>query len=258
MRARGRAVNWRARPPTAGLRLAGRGGAPFRSSGPHLEPRIVPVEHYAFAALAIFAINLLPAFGPPTWALLVFLSLSYQLHPAVLVPIGAASATAGRMVLALATGAFRSRLSPRRVASLEALRDAVTARPHRALLGLGLFLVSPLPSNQLFMAAGLLAIPLRALAAAFFVGRLVAYSIYAGGAVFARERLGDLLLERLSSPGAIALQLGSLAVLGVLMAVDWARVLRRAGPASPAGSTSDPDGAVRGAGRGDEAEPRGK
>lgn len=177
----------------------------------------------------------MPAFGPPTWALLVFLSLSFQLHPALLVPIGAASATAGRVVLALVTGAFRSRLSPRRVASLEALRDAVTERPHRALIGLGLFLVSPLPSNQLFMAAGLLAAPLRPLAAAFFVGRLVAYSVYAGGAVFARARIGDLLLERLSSPGAIALQLGSLALLGVLMAVDWAKVLgrRRPPPAGP-------------------------
>lgn len=200
----------------------------------------------------------MPAFGPPTWALLVFLSLSYQLHPAVLVPLGAASATAGRTVLALVTGAFRARLSPRRVASLEALRNAVTARPHRALIGLGLFLVSPLPSNQLFMAAGLLAAPLRPLAAAFFVGRLVAYSVYAGGAVFARERLGDLLLERLSSPGAIALQLGSLALLGVLMAVDWARVLGRAGARPAGGSTPDPHRAEGGAGRGDESEPRGE
>lgn len=157
----------------------------------------------------------------------MFLALSYRLDPVALVPIGALSATAGRLVLARVTGRFRSRLSPRRIEALAALRDAIVARPHRAALGLGVFLVSPLPSNQLFMAAGLLAVPLRPLAAAFFAGRLIAYSLYTGGAAMVRESLGDVLLEQLSSPKAIAVQVVSLVLLGVLMAVDWAAVLDR-------------------------------
>lgn len=43
---------------------------------------------------------------------------------------------------------------------------------------MGLFALSPLPSAQLFVAAGLVDAPLVPLIAAFFAGRLVSYTIY--------------------------------------------------------------------------------
>lgn len=51
-------------------------------------------------------------------------------------------------------------------------------RQNAAKFGVGLFLLSPLPSAQLFEAAGLLEIQILRLSAAFFVGRIISLSIY--------------------------------------------------------------------------------
>jgi hypothetical protein len=87
----------------------------------------------------------------------------------------------------------------------------------------------------LFVAAGLLSVPLVPLTAAFFAGRLVSYSLYVGAASAAKDSLGSVLTDAFASPLGIALQLLMLLALVVLVRVDWARVLRRRDqPAPPA------------------------
>jgi len=45
----------------------------------------------------VFVVNLLPAFGPPTWALLVFSSLNFDLPAPPLVVGGALAAGCGQI-----------------------------------------------------------------------------------------------------------------------------------------------------------------
>jgi uncharacterized membrane protein YdjX (TVP38/TMEM64 family) len=176
----------------------------------------------------VFAINLLPAFGPPTWAVLVFLRLNFDVAAVPLVIVGALSAAAGRYTLALGARAYRGRLSAERVASLEALREALERNRTGALAGLALFAVSPLPSAQLFMAAGITGVRLVPLTVAFFAGRVVSYSLYVGAASATEEALGPVLSRTLSSPWAVAVQILLLAGLVALVRVDWAKLLGRA------------------------------
>jgi len=49
----------------------------------------VPMTKYLLLALIVFAINLLPAFGPPTWTIIVYAHLRWSLNPVVLVSISA-------------------------------------------------------------------------------------------------------------------------------------------------------------------------
>jgi uncharacterized membrane protein YdjX (TVP38/TMEM64 family) len=185
------------------------------------------LHEYLIAAAAIFAVNLLPAFGPPTWSVLVFTQLTFDLDPFLLVPLGAVAAASGRLVLALAARRFRGRLGPRSLANLEAARELLAGDRRRALAGLGLFALSPLPSAQLFVAAGLMNVRLVPLTLAFFAGRLVAYSLYVGGATVASDTLEEVLKDSLGSPLGIAVQVLLLAGLVALVRVDWAAVLRR-------------------------------
>ena len=97
----------------------------------------------------------------------------------------------------------------------------------KAVAGLGLFALSPVPSAQLFVAAGLLTVPLVPLTAAFFAGRLVSYSLYVGAATAARDSLGSVLGDAFGSPLGIALQLAMLAGLVLLLRFDWASALGR-------------------------------
>jgi hypothetical protein len=182
------------------------------------------VEYLAAAAL-IFGINLMPAFGPPTWSVLVFLRLNFELAAVVLVPIGALAAALGRLTLAGTTRRLRGHLPAKRLEGLAAAEEALTGSRAKSAAGLGLFALSPVPSAQLFIAAGLLPrVRLVPLTAAFFAGRLVSYSIYVGVASAAKESLGGIFAGAFS-PLGIALQLLMLGALVALVRVDWLRLL---------------------------------
>lgn len=187
------------------------------------------VSAYALAAAFIFGVNLLPAFSPPTWAVVVFLALNFELAPGPLVPLAAVAATLGRVVLALGSRRARGWFSEKRLASLAAAREALAKNPKRLWGTVAFFFISPLPSSQLFVAAGLLSLPIRDLALAFFGGRLITYALYLNGAHMVRERFGDVLLKAVTSPLGLALQLVALIGLGLLFAVDWTRVLGKKG-----------------------------
>jgi membrane protein YqaA with SNARE-associated domain len=182
---------------------------------------------YAAAIAVVFAVNLLPAFGPPTWAVLVFFRLTYGLIAAPLIVGGAIAAALGRFVLARATRHFRERLSAERRENLEQAEHALVHARGRAAVGLGLFALSPVPSAQLFVAAGLLRAPLVPLTAAFFAGRIVSYTIYVTAASAAASSLGSVFHKAIGSPLGIGLQLVMLALLVALYRVDWGRIVRR-------------------------------
>lgn len=155
---------------------------------------------------------------------MVFFSLDFDLPAVPLVLGGAVMAALGRFTLANAARRLRSRFSPARLAPLERTQTALTADRTRTVAGLGLFAISPLPSGQLVTAAGLMTVPLAPLAASFFAGRLVSYSLYVSLASVAERNLGSLVLDSLTSPLGMALQLVML--LGVALLVGGLPKLR--------------------------------
>jgi hypothetical protein len=177
---------------------------------------------YALVAAVVFGLNLLPAFGPPTWAVLVIYRLSVHLAVVPLVVIGAVAAASGRLVLAVAFSHLRGRVSARTQANLDAAGKVLSRDRKRSLVGVALFALSPIPSAQLFEGAGLIGVALRPLTTAFFAGRLVSYGIYVGGAsVAATTSLGRLVTSSFTSPWGIALQVGLLVALVLLSRIDW-------------------------------------
>jgi uncharacterized membrane protein YdjX (TVP38/TMEM64 family) len=189
-----------------------------------------PVPDLALAAGAIFLLNLLPAFGPPTWAVLVFFHLETDISPFLLVPVGALAAASGRFVLASGTRRLRGRFSEERRANLEYAREYLVGTRAKAYAGLGLFALSPVPSAQLFVAAGLLSVRLVPLTVAFFAGRLVSYSLYVAAASAAASSFESLLGDSLRSPLGVAAQVAMLLALVALMRIDWARLISRRRP----------------------------
>jgi hypothetical protein len=184
---------------------------------------------YLGAVLVVLGVNLLPAFGPPTWAVLVLFKVHWHLNPVALVVLGACAAGTGRYLLAWASFRLRGRLSQRRRDSLLAAQTYLRAHRGGPILGLGLFALSPLPSAQLFEAAGVLGLPLKPLTAAFFAGRVVSYSLYIGAAGLAEHSLGSLLATAFSSPVGVAIQIAMVLGVAAIMQIDWQRLLSRSG-----------------------------
>ena len=187
---------------------------------------------YVLVALAVFAANAVPAFAPPTWSILVWFELTFDLRAPALVILGVIGATTGRALLATYMRHSTRWMPKQYVENMRTAGEAVTAVRGRAVAVLALFLVSPISSAQLFTAAGIMKdVRLRPLLIAFAMGRTISYSIYVTGAHLAKSSIGDVLLEGIRSPWGVALQV--LMVLGVIAlgARPWRNGRRHGGDA---------------------------
>ena len=187
------------------------------------------------AYLTLFAIvlgvNLLPAFGPPTWSIIVLYGLHSTAPLPAIVLIGAAAASIGRFGLAHGFRQLRGHIPSRMSENVAAAGRLLQRRKRHTVLALALFALSPVPSAQLFEAAGLAGIRLLPFTAAFFVGRLVSYSIYAATAKgIERTSLGATFEHSLTSPTGLAIQLVMLLLLVILTQVDWEKRFGGEGP----------------------------
>jgi uncharacterized membrane protein YdjX (TVP38/TMEM64 family) len=138
---------------------------------------------------------------------------------------GALAATAGRLILAVCTRKLGGRLSPERRTNLEALGQTLANSKIGVVASLAVFVFSPLPSAQMFMAAGLADVPLLSVSGAFLIGRSVSYTIYVTAATAAEETVHRLLRQGHTSPAAIAIQLASLAAIVLMIKVDWIKII---------------------------------
>jgi len=187
-------------------------------------------ETYLILFAVVFAVNLMPAFGPPTWSVIVLFGLSTNLPLPGLVVTAALASSSGRFLLAHGFRIFASKLSQKTRANLAAARAAFERQRYHGLMALVFFAVSPLPSAQQFGAVGLAGVRILPFTLAFFAGRLVSYSFYGGSARFVSEHtsLGDIFRDAITSPIGIVIQLAMLAALVALAKVNWVKVF---GPA---------------------------
>jgi membrane protein YqaA with SNARE-associated domain len=171
---------------------------------------------------AVLIFNLMPAFAPPTWAVLVLFSLNTDLHPLLIVAVGAVFAGTGRYLLARATGLLRNHIPAKSIHNLEAAQSLLTKNNSRRFLTIGMFVISPLPSAQLFEAAGLMGVRLLPLTLAFFSGRIVTYNFYVFGATELKlHGIGELITKEFTSIWAILFQILMIASVVLLTKVDW-------------------------------------
>jgi membrane protein YqaA with SNARE-associated domain len=165
---------------------------------------------------------------PPTWALLAYFRVQHDLDVWPLALVGALGATTGRAILALSSQAVGERIVPTRWrTNVRALVATIRSRPAFSLPTLGLFALGPVPSNHLFIAAGLARAPLAPVLSVFAVARFVSYTIWVTAAATAAQSLRDVVGPQLGSGFAIAVQLAGFAVLIGIMQVDWATLFRR-------------------------------
>jgi uncharacterized membrane protein YdjX (TVP38/TMEM64 family) len=187
------------------------------------------MTQYLLLFVIVLGVNLLPAFGPPTWSVLVAYGISTGMPLAPLVLISAVAAAVGRFVLAYAFRLLRGKIPEKMTRNLEAAGKALESRKRGTFLALSLFALSPLPSAQLFEAAGLTGVRLIHFTAAFFVGRVISYSIYAGTAKgIEHTSMGTAIRHSLTSPVGIGLQVLMIGLLVVLTQVDWEKRFKTA------------------------------
>jgi membrane protein YqaA with SNARE-associated domain len=186
----------------------------------------------ALSLAVVFAINLVPAFMPPTWAVLAALHFALGVPALPLAIGGALAASGGRLTLAAAVRRYGRRLlPPPRQTELAALGTWLEAKAKWAAPAAVLvYSFGPIPSNQLFVAAGLTGMSLGRIVGAFLAGRLVSYPLWIGAAHVAAARIDQLFEQRLTNVVAVGLDLLLIALLVAFTRLDWTKLIARFDP----------------------------
>ena len=128
--------------------------------------------------LLLIAVNAAPILMPPTWIILSsFYALDSSLDPVVLALVGATGATIGRLFLKRISGFFRRFVGKEQESNLDAIGNFLNKKKFGYTLTSFLFAATPLPSNMLFVAYGMMRAKSIGLYIGFWIGRLVSYYI---------------------------------------------------------------------------------
>jgi len=185
------------------------------------------LEWLLIAWAVVLVINIIPAFMPSTWMVIAFFLIAYNLPLWPLCFGGAVTATAGRCILALLSERWGTKLlSEKQRQNVAVLGEWLNSKSGWSkVLAVFLYSLGPIPSNQIFIAAGLSRLRLAPIAAGFFAGRLISYPLLAGSVKKISDNVGDIFLQEWKSPRFIILELLSLAMIVLFAHIDWPRVL---------------------------------
>jgi membrane protein YqaA with SNARE-associated domain len=182
-----------------------------------------------FLFVVIFALNLLPAFAPPTWTAMSFVGLAIpDINFLWIALVAAAAATCGRIALAKASYVLlRQRwLSEETRRNVDTIKVGIESRPVMAFSTVLGYALSPLPSNYLFIAYGLTSLPIGFVAIPFFAGRLLSYAFWLKTASTVGDRLDlDWFDSAYYFVGYFLLsQLLLVPIIYVFTQIDWHRL----------------------------------
>ena len=137
------------------------------------------VEYSYFGIfLLLIGINAAPILMPPTWIVLSsFFALDSSLDPLLLALVGATGATIGRLVLKNLSSFFRRFVGKEQKSNLDTIGNFLNRKKFGYILTSFLFAATPLPSNMLFVAYGMMRAKSIGLYFGFWVGRLLSYYI---------------------------------------------------------------------------------
>ena len=138
------------------------------------------IAEYSYAGifLLLIGVNAAPLLMPPTWIILSsFFVLDQSFDPFTLSLIGATGATIGRFLLKIVSGYFRSVVGNQQKTNLDSIGNFLNRKRFGYIISSFLFAATPLPSNMLFIAYGLMRAKSFGLYLGFWLGRVISYYI---------------------------------------------------------------------------------
>lgn len=133
---------------------------------------------YVGIFILLIGVNAAPLLMPPTWIILAsFYALDSDLDPFFLALVGATGATIGRFILKQISRVFRKFVGREQKANLDAIGKFLNRKKFGYAIASFIFAATPLPSNMLFVAYGMMRAKSIALYIGFWFGRVISYYI---------------------------------------------------------------------------------
>ncbi len=174
--------------------------------------------------LVLIAVNAAPLLMPPSWIVLSsFYALDPALDPIVLALVGATGATIGRFILKQISGFFRKFVAEEHKSNLDVIGNYLNRKRFGYPLASFLFAATPLPSNMLFVAYGLMRAKSIGLYIGFWFGRLISYYIMISISEVVLTPFLDLFENRVI--GILIADAVGIGVVIFFMSINWTLLL---------------------------------
>ncbi|MGQ0796161.1 MAG: hypothetical protein ACT4N5_08285 [Nitrosopumilaceae archaeon] len=174
--------------------------------------------------LLLIAINASPILMPPTW---IVLSSFYVIDPTfdilALSIVGATGALIGRIILMYISRFFRRFIGTERQSNLDLLADYLKKKKYGYFSASFIFALTPLPSNLLFMAYGIMRVKNIALFAGFWIGRAIAYYIMISISTVTLKPFLELFDDNLV--GILVTDIFSIATIVIFACINWNKLI---------------------------------
>ena len=174
--------------------------------------------------LVLIGVNASPILMPPSWIVLTsFYLLDPTLNIVILSMVGATGATIGRFVLKKISGLFRRFVGEEQKSNLDIIGDYLNRKKFGYLIASFLFGATPLPSNMLFIAYGLMRAKSVGIYLGFWTGRVLSYivMIYFGNAVL--KPFIEIFEDRLV--GILLIDGVGIGVIVFFASINWALLI---------------------------------
>ena len=172
----------------------------------------------------LIAMNASPILMPPTW---IVLSSFYTIDPSfdilTLSVVGATGALIGRIILMYVSRFFRRFMGTERKSNLDTLAEYIKKKKYGYFSASFLFAITPLPSNLLFMAYGIMRVKNIAIFVGFWVGRAIAYYVMISISTVTLKPFLELFDDSLV--GVLVTDISSIIMIVIFACVNWNKLI---------------------------------
>lgn len=172
----------------------------------------------------LVAINASPVLMPPTW---IVLSSFYTIDPSfnilTLSIVGATGSLIGRIILMYISRFFRKFMGTERKSNLDLLADFLKKKKYGYFSASFIFAMTPLPSNLLFMAYGIMRVKNISLFLGFWLGRSLAYYVMISISTVTLKPFLELFDDSLV--GVLVTDISSIIILVIFACINWNKLI---------------------------------
>ncbi len=177
------------------------------------------ISYFYFLIWVIF-FNTLPILAPPTWIVIADLIVKWHLDPFSAILLGVIGATLGRLAMYYYSKWFYKFLPTAKKKKLDKYAKILSHKKKNVAEAVFIYSLGPLPSNVLFILAGLMKLSPLPILTGFMLGRLVSYSF----ALFVLNK-GVVALNLLGFDILPYLDVVVFIVTILLLFIDWESLL---------------------------------
>ena len=180
---------------------------------------------YAGIFFLLILLNAAPFLVPPTWIVLAsFYVLDPTLSPIVLSLVGATGATIGRFALKRASVHLRKLAGSDHKLSIDAIGKYFEKKRFGYAIVSFLFAATPLPSNMLFVAYGIMKAKGPSIYFGFWCGRLISYYILISVSNIVLVPFIQLFEDRIL--GIIVIDILGICVVIFFLCINWITLIQ--------------------------------